>query len=351
MSPEMKTNLQVLCAQIDKKYGDGAVMKLTDEARYNANEIISTGSISLDMALGIGGYKKGRIVEIFGMESSGKTTCCLEAIANAQAQGKECVFIDAEHALDAQYAEALGVQLDRLIISQPDYGEQALDIVDMFVRSGEIGLIVVDSVAALVPKKELEGEIGDSSIGVQARMMSQAMRKFTGPCNKTGCTIIFINQIRHKIGVMFGSPETTSGGNALKFYASQRLDIRRIGDVKRGEEVIGNRTKVKVIKNKLAPPKKIVEFNIIFGKGIDKDQELLDLALMDGVVVKSGSWYKYNDKSIAQGAVHALEWMNENPKIKEEMLKEVRQNRGIEIDQEAPEEEAPSVDTEQADEE
>jgi len=334
MSPEMKTNLAVLCAQIDKKYGKGSVMKLTDTVSYEADQIISTGSVKLDMALGVGGYYKGRIVEIFGPESSGKTTLCLEAVANTQKQGRTCVYVDAEHALDAQYAQALGVDLDKMIISQPDYGEQALDIVDMFIRSGEIGLIVIDSVAALIPKKELEGEIGDHAIGLQARMMSQAMRKFAGVCNKTGTSVIFVNQIRMKIGVMFGSPETTSGGNALKFYASQRLNIRRTGDVKRGDKIVGNKTKVKIIKNKLAPPKQIVEFNIMFGKGIDTDQELLELALMDRIIEKKGSWYKYNSESISQGEPNAIVWMNENPDIKKEILREVRENRGIEITEE-----------------
>jgi len=332
MSPSKMKNLEVLCAQIDKKYGKGSVMKLTDTVSFEPDQVINSGSIKLDMALGIGGYKKGRIVEIFGPESSGKTTLCLHAVANTQKQSKHCVYIDAEHALDAQYAQALGVNLDEMIISQPDYGEQALDIVDMFVRSGDVGLIVVDSVAALVPKKELEGDIGDSSIGVQARMMSQAMRKFAGVCNKTGTSVIFVNQIRHKIGVMFGSPETTSGGNALKFYASQRLDIRRTGDLKRGDKIIGNKTKVRIIKNKLAPPKQIVEFNIMFGKGIDTDQELLELAIMDSILVKKGAWYKYNDEVIAQGEPNALIWMNEHPNIKKEIMDEVRMNRGIDVD-------------------
>jgi len=329
MSPEMKDNLAVICAQVDKKYGKGTVMKLTDEVDIDPDGVISTNSIKLDLALGIGGYKKGRIIEIYGPESSGKTTLCLHAVANAQKQGKKCLYVDAEHSLDAIYAQALGVDVNELYISQPDFGEQALDIVDNFVRSGEVGLIVVDSVAALIPKKELEGDIGDSSIGLQARIMSQAMRKLTGVCNQTGCTVIFVNQIRMKIGVMFGSPETTSGGNALKFYASTRLDIRRTGDVKRKDDIIGNKTRVKVIKNKLAPPKKVVEFNILFGRGIDTDQELVDLAIMDGIIEKAGAWYKYNGSSVAQGEDNVIRWVNENPEIKKEMIETIRENRGM----------------------
>lgn len=330
MSPEMKDNLAVICAQIDKKYGKGSVMKLNDKVSFEPDQVISSGSISLDLALGIGGYKKGRIVEIYGPESSGKTTLCLHAVAEAQKIGKKCLFVDAEHSLDPVYAQCLGVNIDNLLISQPDYGEQALDIVDMFVRSGETGLIVIDSVAALIPKKELEGEIGDQVIGLQARIMSQAMRKIAGQCNHTGCAVIFINQIRMKIGVMFGSPETTTGGNALKFYASQRLDIRRIGDLKRGDEIIGNKTKVTVVKNKLAPPKKVAEFNILFGHGIDTDQEILDLAVMDKIIEKSGSWYKHEGTSIAQGEANAILWMNDNPDIKEKIVQEVKENRGME---------------------
>ena len=330
MSPEMRDNLAVICAQVDKKYGKGSVMKLNDKVSFEPGQVISSGSIGLDLALGIGGYKKGRIVEIYGMEAGGKTTLSLHAVAEAQKMGKKCLFVDAEHSLDPVYAQHLGVNIDNLLISQPDYGEQALDIVDMFVRSGEIGLIVVDSVAALIPKKELEGEIGDQVIGLQARIMSQAMRKIAGVCNKTECAVIFINQIRHKIGVMFGSPITVSGGNALKFYASQRLDIRRTGDLKRGDEIIGSKTKVTVVKNKLAPPKKIAEFNILFGKGIDTDQEILDLATMDKIIEKSGAWFKYGGSAVAQGEANAIQWMNENPDIKEKIIQEVKENRGIE---------------------
>jgi len=270
------------------------------------------------------------IAEGIVVHNSGKTTLCLHAVADEQQKGKEVLYVDAEHSLDPIYAQNLGVDLDRLLISQPDYGEQALDIVDTFVRSGEVSLIIVDSVAALIPKKELEGEIGDHAVGLQARMMSQAMRKIAGQCNHTGCSVIFVNQIRMKIGVMFGSPETTTGGNALKFYASQRLDIRRIGNLERKGEIIGNKTKVTVVKNKLAAPKKIAEFNILFGKGIDTDQELLDFAVMDCLLEKSGSWYKYQGSSVAQGEANAIQWMNENPEIKENLLKEIKENRGIE---------------------
>jgi recombination protein RecA len=330
MSPEMIKDLAVVCVQIEKKYGKGAVQVLTDKVSVDANNVISTSSIALDLALGIGGYPDGRIIEIYGQESSGKTTLCLHAVANEQARGKNCLYIDAEHSLDPKYAERLGVNIDSLIISQPDYGEQALDIVDSFVRSGQVGLIVVDSVAALVPQKELEGEIGDHVVGLQARMMSQAMRKLAGRCSQTKCTIIFVNQIRQKIGVMFGSPNTTTGGNALKFYASQRLEIIRTGDVKRKDQIVGNKTLVKVIKNKMAPPKQTVEFNILFGIGIDKDMELLNLAVSDNLIDKSGSWYKYNGESIAQGEPNAIQWLNENSDIKEKIFKEIRENRGIE---------------------
>jgi recombination protein RecA len=339
MSPDMNKNLQVICDQIDKKYGKGTVMSFTDKAPYNPDDVTSSGSIGLDMALGIGGYKKGRLVEIYGPESSGKTTLCLHAIHETQKQDQKCLFIDAEHALDITYAKALGVNVDELLISQPDYGEQALEIVDMFVRSKEVGLIVVDSVAALIPKKELEGDIGDHHIGSQARMMSQAMRKIAGVTHKTGCTVIFVNQIRMKIGVMFGSPETTTGGNALKFYASQRLDIRRIGSVTQSNDVTGNRTRVKIVKNKLAPPFKQVEFDIKFGIGIDKNQELLDLAVMDKIVEKKGAgWYKYKGETVAQGAKNATDWLNSNQEIKEDILKEIRENRGIDLPEQNEEE-------------
>lgn len=330
MSPETKTNLEVICAQIDKKYGKGSVMKMSDKVDFQLDQVISTGSINLNTALGIGGYKKGRIVEIFGQESSGKTTLCLEAVANAQKEGMNCVFVDAEHSLDIKYATSLGVNVDDLILTQPDYGEQALDIVDTFVRSGEVGLIIVDSVAALIPQKELEGEMGDSVIGLQARIMSQAMRKMAGPCSKSGCIVIFVNQIRQKIGVMWGSPNVTTGGNALKFYASQRLEIKRIGNIEQGDKIVGNKTKVVVVKNKLAPPKREVDFNIIFGKGIDTDTEILELATDDDIIQKSGAWYKYQGESVAQGKANALIWLNEHTELKEKIRQEIVENRGIE---------------------
>jgi recombination protein RecA len=304
-------------------------MSLAENPVVEPDNTIPTGSIQLDAALGIGGYRKGRIVEIYGPESSGKTTLCLHAVANAQKQGKKCAFIDAEHALDTMYAKNLGVNLEDLLVSQPVYGEQALEIAGMLARSGEIGLIIVDSVAALTPKKELEGEIGDHHVGSQARMMSQAMRVITGAVNQTGCIIMFVNQIRMKIGVMFGSPETTTGGNALKFYASQRLDIRRIGAIKEGDKVIGNRTRIKVVKNKLAPPFRTAEFDIRFGIGIDKLAELIDVAVEDDVVNKSGSWYSYKESKIGQGKANSIAFLKENETIRKEIEKEVTELRGL----------------------
>ena len=349
MSPELKDTLALVCAQIDKKYGKGSVMRLTDKVDASPGQVISSGSIQLDCALGIGGYKKGRIVEIFGAESSGKTTLCLHAVANAQKMGKSCVYIDAEHSLDPIYAQCLGVDLDKLIISQPDYGEQALDIVDTFVRSGEVGLIVVDSVAALIPQKELEGEVGDQVVGLQARMMSQAMRKIAGVTSKTECSVIFVNQIRMKIGVMWGSPKTTTGGEALKFYSSQRLEINRIGDVKKSDKVLGNRTKVKVIKNKLAPPKKDAEFDILFGVGIDKYTETIELAISDRILGKTGAWYKLEDGSnFAQGLPNAVEWMKEHKDKFNNIRKQILENRGLyEETEEETEEEEKKEDEEQ----
>ena len=329
MSPEMKSNFDILCAQIDKKFGKGTLMSLTAEAQTDPENVINTGSIGLNTALGVGGYPKGRIIEIFGPESSGKSTLCLQAVAQAQKKGKQCVYIDAEHSLDPLYAQNVGCDLSKLTICQPDYGEQALEVVNVLARSGEVGLIIVDSVAALTPKAELEGEITDSSIGVQARMMSKSMRMITGALNNTGCTVIFVNQIRHKIGISFGSPETTSGGNALKFYASQRLRISRTGDIKDGDKIIGNSTKVVVIKNKVAPPKRIAEFSIIYGRGIDKESELIDVAVEDGLLTKSGAWYKYEDNNIAQGKPNAIIWLNENEEIKEKLIKEVSELRGL----------------------
>lgn len=329
MSPEMKSNLSIVCAEVEKRYGKGAVMKLNEPVVFQPDDAIDTGSIALNLALGIGGYRKGRIVEIFGQESSGKTTLCLHACANTQKLGKECLFIDAEHSFDPTYAQAVGVDLDRLLICQPDNGEQALEIANLFVRSGELGLIIIDSVAALVPQKELEGEIGDASVGTQARMMSQACRMLVGNAANTGTTIIFTNQIRMKIGVMHGSPKTTSGGNALKFYASQRLEIARTGDLTKGEDVIGNKSIVTVVKNKVAPPKKKAEFNIIFGKGVDNDGELIELASSDGLIKKSGSWFSYKDSNIAQGSANAVRWLNEHPEIKEEIKKQILEARGL----------------------
>ena len=329
MSPEQKNEFDILCSQIDKKFGKGTMQSLTAEVNIDPDNIIPTGSIALDTALGIGGYPKGRIVEIFGAESSGKSTLCLQAVANAQKQGKRCVYIDAEHTLDPLYAQNVGCDIKALTICQPDNGEQALEVVNMCTRSGQVGLIIVDSVAALVPKAELEGEITDANVAGQARMMSKAMRMITGNLNQTGCTVIFVNQIRMKIGVRFGSPKTTSGGNALKFYASQRLEIVRTGSEKEGENIVGNNTQVKVVKNKTAPPFKIAEFIIRFGKGVDTLQELVELAVEDGIMQKAGAWYKYQDKSIAQGKPAAKQWLKENEKIREEIKKQIFEGRGL----------------------
>ncbi len=315
-------------AQIERQFGKGSVMKLGDGAIANI-EAVSTGSLGLDIGLGIGGIPKGRIIEVYGPESSGKTTLTLHCVAEAQKKGSVCAFVDAEHALDPQYARKLGVNVDELLISQPDHGEQALEITDTLVRSGAVDLVVVDSVAALTPKSEIEGDMGDSSVGVQARLMSQAMRKLTGSIARTGCTVIFINQIRMKIGVMFGSPETTSGGNALKFYASVRLDIRRTGALKDRDEVIGNTTKVKVVKNKVAPPFKQVEFDIIYGEGISKMGELIDLGVKAGIVDKSGSWFSFKDERIGQGRENSKQFLRENPEISEEIEALIRDAHGV----------------------
>lgn len=344
MSPSMSKALELVLGSVEKKYGKGAVMQLTDEPVIDPEAIVSSGSICLDSALGIGGYKKGRIVEIYGPESSGKTTLCLHAVANAQRQGKKCAYIDAEHSLDTTYAKNLGVDTGELLLSQPDYGEQALDITDMLAKSGEVGVIVIDSVAALVPQKELEGDMGDSHVGLQARMMSQAMRKLAGTVNQTGCIIIFVNQIRMKIGVMFGSPETTTGGNALKFYASQRLDIRRIGAIKQGDKVIGNRTKVKVVKNKLAPPFREAEFDIRYGIGIDQLAEILDLAVEDDVINKSGAWYSYEDQRIGQGRENAISFLKDNEEIRNKVKTQILEYRGLECSKE----ETPSKNSEES---
>jgi recombination protein RecA len=315
--------LQAALLQIEKNYGKGSVMKLGQRPAVDI-EAIPTGSLGLDLALGIGGLPKGRIIEIFGPESSGKTTLTLHIVAEAQKKGGTCAFIDAEHALDPAYAKKLGVNIDELIISQPDTGEQALEITDTLVRSGAIDLIVIDSVAALVPKAEIEGEMGDSHMGLQARLMSQALRKLTASISRTNCIIIFINQIRMKIGVMFGSPETTTGGNALKFYASVRLDIRRMGSIKDKEEVTGSQTKVKVVKNKVSPPFKTAEFDIMYGSGISKGGELIDLGVKLDIIEKSGSWFSYNGVRMGQGRENSKQYLSSNPAIYAEIEQKIR---------------------------
>lgn len=324
MEKNKQKALDAALSQIERQFGKGSVMKMGEVAR-EAIPAISTGSLGLDIALGVGGLPKGRIVEIYGPESSGKTTLTLQVIAECQKQGGSAAFIDAEHALDPSYAEKLGVNLDDLIVSQPDTGEQALEIADMLVRSGAVDMIVVDSVAALTPKAEIEGEIGDSHMGLAARMMSQAMRKMTGNIKNANCLVIFINQIRMKIGVMFGNPETTTGGNALKFYASVRLDIRRIGAVKEGDEVVGNETRVKVVKNKVAPPFKQTEFQILYNKGINRAGEVIDLGVKLGLVDKSGAWYGYNGDRIGQGKSNSCRYLGENPEIMQEIETAIRE--------------------------
>ena len=316
--------LDAAISQIEKQYGKGAVMKLGDSSANMNVEAIPTGSLSLDLALGIGGIPKGRIVEIYGPESSGKTTVTLHMIAEVQKRGGIAGFIDAEHALDPAYAKNIGVDIDNLYISQPDCGEQALEITETMVRSGAIDIVVVDSVAALVPKQEIDGDVGDAVMGAQARLMSQAMRKLTAVISKTNCTVIFINQLREKLGVMFGNPETTTGGRALKFYSSVRLDVRRTEAIKQGGEVIGNRTKVKIVKNKVAPPFKEAEFDIMFGKGISKTGDILDLAADNGIIVKSGAWYAYEGNKIGQGRENTKQYLIENPEICNEIEQKVR---------------------------
>ncbi|UOG19340.1 recombinase RecA [Acinetobacter sp. PK01] len=315
--------LNAALSQIEKQFGKNTVMRLGDNT-VQAVEAVSTGSLTLDIALGIGGLPKGRIVEIYGPESSGKTTMTLQAIAQCQKAGGTCAFIDAEHALDPQYARKLGVDIDNLLVSQPDHGEQALEIADMLVRSGAIDLIVVDSVAALTPRAEIEGEMGDSHMGLQARLMSQALRKITGNAKRSNCMVIFINQIRMKIGVMFGSPETTTGGNALKFYASVRLDIRRVGQVKEGDEIIGSETKVKVVKNKMAPPFKEALFQILYGKGVNQLGELVDLAVQQDIIQKAGAWYSYQGNKIGQGKNNVIRHLEENPQLAQEVERIIR---------------------------
>jgi len=317
--------LAAALGQIEKQFGKGSIMRLGDGAAAMEIESVSTGSLGLDVALGIGGLPYGRVVEIYGPESSGKTTLTLQVIAEAQKQGKTCAFIDAEHALDPSYAKKLGVNVDDLLISQPDTGEQALEICDMLVRSGAVGVVIVDSVAALTPKAEIEGDMGDSHMGLQARLMSQALRKLTGNIKQTNTMVIFINQIRMKIGVMFGNPETTTGGNALKFYASVRLDIRRIGAVKNGDEITGNETRVKVVKNKVSPPFKQAEFQILYGEGINNHGELIDLGVKQELVEKSGSWYSYNGSKIGQGKSNACKFLQENPAAAQELDGKLRE--------------------------
>ena len=321
--------LQAALAQIEKQFGKGSIMRLGEGEAVEDIQTVSTGSLGLDIALGVGGLPRGRVVEIYGPESSGKTTLTLQVIAEMQKTGGTCAFVDAEHALDPQYAQKLGVNLQDLLISQPDTGEQALEIVDSLVRSGAVDLIVIDSVAALTPKAEIEGDMGDSLPGLQARLMSQALRKLTATIKKANCMVIFINQIRMKIGVMFGSPETTTGGNALKFYASVRIDIRRIGSIKKGDEVIGNETKVKVVKNKVAPPFKDATFDILYGEGISRLGEIIDLGVQTKIVDKAGAWYSYSGEKIGQGRDNTREFLRENPDLAREIENKIREQLGI----------------------
>ncbi|WP_131768248.1 recombinase RecA [Candidatus Protofrankia californiensis] len=320
--------LENALAQIDKQFGKGSVMRLGDDTRPPV-QVIPTGSIALDVALGIGGLPRGRVVEIYGPESSGKTTVALHAVANAQAAGGIAAFIDAEHALDPDYAAKLGVNTDALLVSQPDTGEQALEIADMLIRSGAIDVIVIDSVAALVPRAEIEGEMGDSHVGLQARLMSQALRKLTGALSHSGTTAIFINQLREKVGVMFGSPETTTGGKALKFYASVRLDVRRIETLKDGADAVGNRTRVKVVKNKMAPPFRTAEFDIVYGGGISREGSLIDMGVEHGIIRKSGAWYTYDGDQLGQGKENARSFMRDNPDIANEIEKRIKEKLGL----------------------
>jgi recombination protein RecA len=332
---ERSKALQAALSQIEKQFGKGTIMRLGEGEVIEDIQVVSTGSLGLDVALGVGGLPRGRVVEIYGPESSGKTTLTLQVIAEMQKIGGQCAFVDAEHALDIQYAQKLGVNLQDLLISQPDTGEQALEIVDSLVRSGGVDLIVIDSVAALTPKAEIEGEMGDSLPGLQARLMSQALRKLTGSIKRTNCMVIFINQIRMKIGVMFGSPETTTGGNALKFYASVRLDIRRTGTIKKGEEAIGNETRVKIVKNKVASPFKTAEFDILFGEGISRHGEIIDMGVTAKVIEKSGAWYAYNGEKIGQGRDNSRDFLRENPELAIEIENKVRESLGIALIQDA----------------
>ena len=328
ISTEKAKALQAALAQIEKQFGKGSIMKMGD-AEVEPVQVVSTGSLGLDVALGVGGLPRGRVIEIYGPESSGKTTLTLQVVAEMQKLGGTCAFIDAEHALDVTYADKIGVSVPDLLISQPDTGEQALEIADALVRSGSVDLIVIDSVAALVPKAEIEGEMGDALPGLQARLMSQALRKLTGTIKKTNCMVIFINQIRMKIGVMFGSPETTTGGNALKFYASVRLDIRRIGSIKKGDDVVGNETKVKVVKNKVAPPFREAIFDILYGQGVSREGEIIDLGVEAKIVEKSGAWYSYGGERIGQGRDNCREYLRENPDLARDIENKVREALGV----------------------
>lgn len=340
-APDREKALSIALAQIEKQFGKGSVMRLGDEGRVPI-DAIPTGSIALDVALGIGGLPRGRVIEIYGPESSGKTTLTLHAVASAQAAGGIAAFIDAEHALDPEYAKALGVDTDALLVSQPDTGEQALEIADMLIRSGAVDLVVIDSVAALVPRAEIEGEMGDSHVGLQARLMSQALRKITGALSTSGTTMIFINQLREKIGVFFGSPETTTGGKALKFYASVRLDIRRIETLKDGGEMIGNRTRVKVVKNKVAPPFKQAEFDILYGTGISQEGSLIDVGVEQGLVRKSGAWYTYDGEQLGQGKENVRRFLVENPDIADDIYQRIKEKLGIGVPVAAIEEPLPA---------
>jgi len=327
MSDKTKA-LDTALSQIERQFGKGTIMRMGDQARV-AVDVIPTGCLALDAALGVGGYPRGRVIEIYGPESSGKTTMALHAVAEAQRLGGQAAFVDAEHALDPVYAENLGVDVENLLVSQPDSGEQALEVVDMLTRSGALDIIVIDSVAALTPKAELEGDMGDSHMGLHARLMSQALRKLTGSISRSKTTIVFINQIRMKIGVMFGNPETTTGGNALKFYASVRLDVRRTGSIKKGDEVLGNETKVKVVKNKVSPPFKVAKFSIMYGQGVSHGGEVLDMGVELGLVNKSGAWYARGTERIGQGRENAIQFLNENPKIMDEIESQVREKLGL----------------------
>ena len=338
-SEEKMKALDAALAQIEKQYGKGSVMKLGDQSANMGIDVVPTGSLSLDLALGLGGMPRGRIIEIYGPESSGKTTVALHVVAEVQKMGGIAGFIDAEHALDPAYAKNIGVDIDNLYISQPDNGEQALEITETMVRSGAVDVIIVDSVAALVPKAEIDGEMGDSHVGLHARLMSQALRKLTGIISKSNCVVIFINQLREKVGVMFGNPETTTGGRALKFYASVRLDVRRIETLKVGGEVVGNRTRVKVVKNKVAPPFKEAEFDIMFGKGISKEGDILDLAVLHDIINKAGAWYSYNGEKIGQGRENTKLYLANNPEVMEEIEQQVRNKCGIGVDAEQTESE------------